>query len=267
MKGAQLKISNAIEEMCRVIFALILREIKSRFGNQRLGYIWAILEPVLFVVVLSIVFSLRGRYSPQGLGLELFLVTGVVPYFLFRHIMAASVRALTANRQLLTYPQVQMNDIIFARALLEFATSVVVFVVILTLIHLIKIDRVAIDFPLGVLAGFFMMALFGLGLGLILSSLFPIFPSVQPMSEALLGRPLFFTSGAFFSAEIMPEKAREILLWNPLFHVIEYIRGAFFPGIESLYFDPQYTLTFMIVLLFMGLLMQRALHRYALSLT
>ena len=252
--------------MARVIHALILREIKSRFGNQRLGYIWAILEPILFVTVLVVIFSIRGRFSPSGMGLELFMITGVVPYFMFRHIMTASVRALNVNRQLLTYPQVQINDIIFARFLLEFATSLVVFVIILIGVYLLKIDTFKIDFPLGVLAGFCMMALFGLGLGLALSAFYPIFPSVQPMSEALLGRPLFFTSGVFFSADMIPRSAREFLLYNPLFHVLEYIRGSFFENVETTYFDPVYTLTFLMCLIFIGMLLQRALHRYALSL-
>lgn len=260
------KFFSAIQEIVRVVHALILREIKTRFGKQRLGYIWALLEPMLMVIVLVIVFSFRGRYTPPGMGLELFLITGIVPFLLFRKIMSSSISALASNRSLLTYPQVQINDIILARFLLESATSLVTFVIILMLVKLMNIDSVNIEFPLGVLAGFVMMALFGVGLGLGLSALYPIFPSIQPMSEALLGRPLFFTSGAFFTADMLPEAARNFLLWNPLFHVIEYIRESFFVGIESAYFDPRYTLIFLILLLFMGMLMQRALHRYSLSL-
>lgn len=257
----------AIQEMMRVTHALILREIKSRFGDQRLGYIWALLEPILFVVILSMLWRFRGMASSSGMGIELFLVTGFVPFFLFRNIMTACTKALGANRQLLTYPQVQLYDIILARLLLEFSTSFINFCIIVAGIYLAGINTVSVDSPLGVLAGFCMLALFGLGLGLGLAALYPIFPSIQPLSEALLGRPLFFTSGTFFSAEMLPDSARSYLLWNPLFQVIEYIRGSFFKGVESPYFDPKYTIGFLIILLFIGMLMQRALHRYALRFT
>lgn len=252
--------------MLRVVYALILREIKSRFGEQRLGYIWALLEPIIFVAVLSTIWSFRGSDSISGMGLELFMVTGFVPFFLFRNIMSACMRALAANRQLLTFPQVQFYDLILARFLLEFCTSIIVFIIIVSGIYLTGLDNVAIDFPLGVLIGFCLMALFGLGLGLCLSSLLPIFPSMQPLSEAFLGRPLFLTSGLFFSADMLPESARPYLLMNPLFQIIEYTRGSFFKGVESPYFDPEYTIIFLIILLFIGMLMQRALHRYTLKL-
>lgn len=248
----------------RVTYALILREIKSRFGEQRLGYLWALVEPILYIVILASLYSLRGSHAVHGMGLSLFLVTGFSSFFLFRNLMTACSRALSANKQLLTYPQVQFFDIILARVLLEFATSILNFIIIVSGIYLMGIDSVNIPSPLGVLAGFVMMALFGIGLGLVFSSVFPIFPSIQPLSEALLGRPLFFTSGVFFSADMIPEPARGYMLLNPLFQVIEYIRGSFFAGVDTSNFNPEYCIGFLVVLLFMGLLMQRALYQYTL---
>lgn len=255
----------AVNEMGRVIYALILREIKTRFGRYRLGYIWAVLEPLLFVSLFLIIYNLRGRFAPAGMGLEVFLITGIVPFFLFRHIMSASLNALDANRQLLTFPQVQIHDIILARFLLETATYIVIFIILIAGVHLLNIDDINIESPPGVLAGIIMMALFGLGLGLCLSSLVPIFPATKMISEVLLGRPLFFVSGVFFSADMMPPALREYLLINPLFQTMEFTRASFSVHVNATHFNPEYTFACLFIILFLGLLMQRALYRYGLS--
>ena len=254
----------AILEMVRVIHALMLREIKTKFANQKLGYLWAFIEAILMVSVFVALFSLRGRTSPGNLGLELFMITGFVPFFLFRHTMSSVGGAIKANKSFLAYPQVQVNDVILARFFLEYATSFIVLIIMVAGVHMLNIDEVNINFPLGVLAGFTMLALFGLGLGLCISSLAPIFPSVQTVAQTFVGRPLFFLSGVFYSADIIPETFRPYLLLNPLFHCIELIRFSF-QNAESQYLNLAYAIKFLVLLVFSGLLMQRALYRYSLT--
>jgi len=239
----------ALKEMSRVVYALILREIKTCFGTLSLGYLWAFIEPILMIAVFYIMFTYRDTFKTLGMTLILFLVTGMVPYFLFCHIMSVGISALRQNRQLLTYPQVHITDIIFlARYFLEIATSTAVFLIFIAAIVLFYIEPVAIDFPFGLIYGFFIVSLLGLGMGMILGAIFPIIPSIEPMSESVFGRPLSFFSETFFSTEI-----RDYLLYNPLFHGIELIRSSFFITFESSYFDYKYTLELTILLLFLAL--------------
>jgi capsular polysaccharide transport system permease protein len=68
----------------RVIYALILRETRTRLADSKLGYGWALIEPVLHIVVLSLVFAvmMRGR-PPIGDKFFIFYYTGIIPYHLF----------------------------------------------------------------------------------------------------------------------------------------------------------------------------------------
>jgi len=63
---------------------------------------------------------------------------------------------------------------------------------------------------------------------MIFGSLAPLYPSIRTITNPLLGRPLFFTSGIFFTAEMIPSEIRQYLLYNPLLHMIEIVRSAFF---------------------------------------
>src|SRR5690348_3090509 len=73
-----------LRTQCRVIQALIVRETRTRFGDAKLGYGWALLEPILHITMLSAIFSLmmQGR-PPIGTHFFIFYFTGLVPYLLF----------------------------------------------------------------------------------------------------------------------------------------------------------------------------------------
>lgn len=255
----------ALLEMARVIHALILREIATRFGKQKLGYLWAVLEPVLLVSILVFIFSVRGRHSLPGIGPGQFFISGIVPFLMFRHGMARVMSSIVGNKSLLVFPQVQFLDLALARFLLEVVTSFVIFVVLLTGLHVTGVEEITVRSPLGVLAAFIMLGLFGLGLGMILGAIAPLFPSVEPISHAVLGRPLFFLSGVFFTAHMMPSKLREYLLYNPLLNSIELLRYSLFTPYKEQYYDIPYTLWFLGGLIFLGLLMLRALRERILS--
>ena len=70
----------------RVIHALIIRETRTRFGDSKLGYGWALLEPILHITMLSLVFAvlMRGR-PPIGDEFFIFYFTGIIPYHMFVH--------------------------------------------------------------------------------------------------------------------------------------------------------------------------------------
>ena len=100
-------------------------------------------------------------------------------------------------------------------------------------------------------------------MGFILASLKPLLPSVQQLSNAILGRPLFLSSGVFFSAENIPAEFREYLLYNPLMHCLELLRSSFFYEIDSPYGSWQYASIWAVSLLTLGLLMHQALRKRA----
>ncbi len=115
-----------IGRMSRVITAMILREVKTRFGRQRFGIIWVFLEPVLYLLgFLALRVILESRI-PFGQNLALFVLTGVLVVRTFTAVAGRSLSSLTANRALLAYPPVKPFDVILARILLE---AIVMFMV------------------------------------------------------------------------------------------------------------------------------------------
>lgn len=110
---------DSVKIMARVIFALMIRESQSRYGHLKIGYLWVLLEPLLFITVLIFMFTYRTNLSPPGMSLVLFFTTGLIPYSLFRDILSRTMQAVKSNCQLLAYPQVQIFDLCTARAMFE----------------------------------------------------------------------------------------------------------------------------------------------------
>ena len=244
----------------QVIYALVLRETKTRFGAHRLGYVWALLEPIIWIATFGAMYYFLGRLAPPGMGVVEFLVTGIVPFLLFRSLATRLTAAVDSNRGLLFYPRVRPLDVVAARAVLEFATHMVVFVLLMGGTALVN-GRLTLDQPLEVLAG---LALAG-GLGASLGLSFCAASVYSNVAERLLGpvlmRPLFWMSGIFYSVEALPSAARNVLLYNPVLHVIDLIRGGVFPGYEARHVNAWYPLGWVLVLSFLGLTMERAARR------
>lgn len=257
-------ISEAVATQGRVVHALMLRETKSRFGRQKLGYLWAVLEPVAFITIFAVMFAYGDATSISGMPIVPFMITGFAPFMLFRSTMSQTLGAIETNRILLTFPQVTPTDLVFARAFLEIVTLTVVFFFILAAAYALGFEF-KIERPLEMLAALACLAITGLGLGAVFAAIAPFVRSMPMVVGMVAGRPLFFLSGLFFTAEMMPGDVRELLLLNPILHMIEWLRSAFFIEFESQYASVDYATGTALVTLFLGLLMLRGLRKRILA--
>ena len=228
----------ALPTQLRVIEALILREILARFGKLQAGYLWAFVTPLAQVAVLYLVWIMLREREASTIPILLFLTTGVLPFWLFRQCMREGAAAIR-NKQLLNLPPITVFDITFAHSLLELLTMLLVFSTTVFGMRLFG-EAARVQDILGILVGFGLMWMMGTGLGMLLAGLSNILPSAPRFAQILFGRPLFFTSGVFFTASMLPPTLREWLLYNPLLHVTEYIRSSFFYEFESTYYDLRY---------------------------
>ncbi len=236
----------------RVLHALLLRELKTRFGIYRLGMVWAFVEPLTHVIVLSVIFGIRSRTAPGGVEFPIFLATGIIPFVLFRATVTRAMSTIEANRALYTYAQVKPFDTLLARFILEVIIYTVVFLVFMVGAGWAGFD-VAVQDPLVVFVVFLGLGLFGLGFGALACVLNDALPDVAQIVPILL-RPLYFISGIFFSVEVIPVEYRGWLLWNPVLHALEIIRGHYFRAIETHYGDPLYLAVWTFGFLSFGLL-------------
>jgi len=118
----------ALNVQGKVISALTLRETRSRYGNSKLGFFWALFEPFAHIIVFIGIFSALGRAVPIGESTGIFILTGIIPWLLYSNIVNNVMGGLKANKALLGYPQVMPMDITLSRVILESTTLFIVMV-------------------------------------------------------------------------------------------------------------------------------------------
>jgi capsular polysaccharide transport system permease protein len=242
-----------------VVHAIVLREIRTRFGRNKLGYLWAILEPAILILTFFTVFRIANRAAPPGMDLFSFIATGVIPYTLFGNSIGRVAEAINGNKSLLYYPQVRPIDLVIARSALEAATFAAVFLVLLGG-HALWVQELAIDSPLMVITGMAMASMLGTSLGMIFCALAQVSSAVERARGPIV-RPLFWISGVYFTVGMLPEAAQEPMLRNPLLHAVELVRAGYFPAYDAHHVDVQYVSAWILALMLVGLVLERAVRR------
>ncbi len=222
----------------RVIAALILRETGSRETSASLGFLWTIIDPIATMALLSFVFSMLMRQPQLGTNFQLFYVTGIGPFHLYTQVQSRVSGSIRFSRSLLGFPAVTVLDALMARFILNtFMNVVVYFAMVYGVISYYGL-REQPDYPL-VLLSLTMAAALGLGIGTLNSVLFLASPTWESVFN-ILNRPLSIASGLMFVVSALPDKLFYYLWWNPLVHVVDTMRAAFYPSFEANYVSPGY---------------------------
>jgi len=243
----------------RTMTALVLREMGSTYGQSPGGYLWALLQPIGVIMILSVGFSLLLRSPSLGTSFIMFYATGYLPFDTYSSLAGKIQNALKYSRPLLAYPRVTWADAILARFVLNTLTSLTVSAILMTAILMIERNRAVIDFTY-ILQGFSMAAMLGLGIGVfncMLTGLSPVWGIIW----GIISRPLFIASAVLFIFEDLGASAQNVLWWNPLVHVTGLVRKGFYPTYEGSYISLQYGFGVALVTLFFGLLFLRSNYR------
>lgn len=240
----------------RTITALMLREMASTYGASPGGYVWAVLQPIGMLIILSVAFSLVMRSPSLGTSFILFYATGYMPYVIYVEIANKTGASLNYARALLAYPSVTWADAVLARFLLNMITNAMVFIIVMTGILWFVESRTVLD-PMPVITAVLMAGLLGLGVGLcnaIIGGLFPVWTNVW----RIVTRPLFLASAVIYIYEDLPAGAQSVLWFNPVVHVTGWSRTGFFPTYEASYVSLTYGFGVALALMFIGLVFMRA---------
>lgn len=242
-----------------VIHALILRETRTRFGKHQLGYAWALLEPASMILTFVIMFAVAKRGRAGDMDTFGFLATGIIPYLLFTKTTTQVSQAINGNKGLLFYPQVKPLDVVLARVALEFCTYAAVFLFLMAANVLFRQELVVSD-PLLIVIGFSLASLLGAGLGLVFMGLGQL-SNVTDRTRGPLMRPFFWVSGLFFTAHSLPDHYRDLVLYNPVIHVVELVRAGWYSTQSSQYTNIPYVLLWILGLGFVGLTLETITRR------
>jgi capsular polysaccharide transport system permease protein len=215
------------------IWAFFLRELRGRYGTTPSGYFWAIVQPILFVVLLREVHSLFGGAEGDLYGVSslYFFAVGVMTYYMYQHAYGRGTGSMKQFSALYGYRQIAPIDVMLARAIIEFVLMIAVFLILLTSFWWVGLE-VSVEYPVEYIAVIAELFCFTVGVSLLADVYTTKYPPLQTVVR-LIQRPLFFISGVFFTMDSIPPRALVFLWWNPLLHAIDLGRGALLAGYES----------------------------------
>jgi len=236
--GAAPSLSAAWAIQRRVVWALLLREILTRFGRHNIGFLWLFVEPMLFTLGVTALWTMSGSVHGTTLPIVAFAVTGYSSVLLWRNMPGRCIGSIEPNLSLMYHRNVRVVDILLARVLLEAGGATISFVVLTLAFSSIGWMELPED-VLEVAFGWFMLAWFGMSLALFLGALAERSALVDKLwhPSAYL---LFPLSGAAFLVDILPQKAQNIILYLPMVNGVEYVREGFFGSRIVAHYDMAY---------------------------
>lgn len=256
------EIRNPLAVSFAVWKAIFLREALDRLFDMRAAWFWLLIEPVLHIGFLVFVFTVIRMRTVGNADVAIWIIVGMLAFFLFRRTAVQVTYAVDSNRPLFTYRQVKPFDPVLARAVLEaFLMSIISIIIIGTAI-LLSHEAWPYD-ALLVLQANLGLWLFGMGYGLVASVLMELVPEMEHVLKILM-LPLYLISGVIFPLAAVPQPYLDLLMLNPVAHGLELARAGFFPYYHTVQgLSMEYLYAWGISSLFLGLILYR---RFALQL-
>lgn len=242
-----------------VTFGLLIRELKTRFGSYRLGYAWALLDPLLMIGLFSAIFGMRGHSGFGGAPAPLFITAGYLPFIFFKNVVSKLQSAVNANKGLFCYRQVTPFSTFIARFILETIVGMMVGGILILGLLWFGFDAVPAD-PLQVILVYMMLMIFSFSLGIVFCITADLFKEAGKLLNLIM-MPLMFISCVMYPLASIPAKYQHWFLWNPLVHALELIRSGWITGFVSPNASWSYLFGVTLVLLTFAMSCYRLSHR------
>lgn len=237
------------------VHALLLRELKTRFGKYRLGYLWALIEPSAHLLILMFIFGFIRHKTMPDISFPVFLLNGIIPYFIFNKITSRSIGAIEANKGLFNYRPVKPVDTIISRAMLESLIYAFVYIILMIVVRFCG-ETFDVNSILTLVATWILLIIFSCGVGLIFMVIGRTFPETEKFLP-IIAKPLYFVSCIMFPLHAIPREYWSFFLWNPIVHVVELSRASVVAGYHTEGVSLIYLAIFTLVTLFLGLALYR----------
>jgi ABC-type polysaccharide/polyol phosphate export permease len=245
----------------RVVWALFLREIITRYGRHGLGFLWLFLEPMMFSVGVTMIWTLGGMGHMQGNAMPMagFALTGYSSIVLWRNMVNKLANNTSYNKGLLYHPNVTVLDLILARGLLEFAGCTLSLVLLTVVFWGLGLMQLPVD-PLKAFVAWLLFSWFVFSAGLVAAFLGESSELFDRIVHVILYLTLPLT-GAFTMVTWMPPAIQQVLLLSPLVHGVEMLREGYF----GMSIRAEYSVSFLFVvnvtLTLIGLILIRNIRR------
>ncbi len=235
--------------LVRLIILFVQRDLKVRYRGSVLGYCWSMMNPLLYMVILSFVFKHVVRFQMENYAM--YILSGILGWNLFQQTLAQAVHSLVSSGPLLK--KIKVPALLFPAAnvcsvLVNFLLALIPFVVIALFVHL-KLSWAFFLIP----AVIFPYLVFIFGAALTLACLNVFFRDIGHMIESVL-MIVFYCTPIIYPKSVLPENYLKLLNFNPLYHYTEAIREVMFYGQSPSLGHQLYNFGFAIMSLAIGLL-------------
>jgi ABC-type polysaccharide/polyol phosphate export permease len=243
----------------RVIGALLMREILTRFGRHNIGFLWLFVEPMIFTLGVTALWTIAGASHGSNLPIVAFAVTGYSSVLLWRNMPSRCIGAIGPNLALMYHRHVKVIDVYASRLLLEGGGATISFAVLGLFFSAIGWMRTPEDIG-KVLFAWFLLAWFGCSLALLMGA----WSEQSEIVEKLWGPAsylLFPLSGAAFMVDALPQVAQEFILLLPMVHGVELLREGYFGSTFKAHYSVSYMVLVCTILTLLGLAKTRQISR------
>lgn len=243
----------------RVIGALMVRELVTRFGRENIGFLWIMVEPLLFAVLVGILWRFMKGPEEHGVSVVAFVATGYIPLTLFRHAVTRSVRVFSVNSSLMYHRQIKVLDFITVRFLIEVIGSMMAYLFIALLLGFLG------EFPMpadlySFFVGWFLYCMFTYSLCTVLAPLSEMSEVLEKFIPVTTYIMIPF-SGTFNMVAWLTPEAQDAMYYSPFVHCMELMRyGVFGPSVDAQW-DVTVPIAATAFLLLIGLAMCRRVRR------
>jgi capsular polysaccharide transport system permease protein len=243
----------------RVIGALMIRELNTRFGRDNIGFLWIMAEPLLFAGLVSIVWTFMRGTEENGVSIVALIGSGYLPLTFFRNSVGRSAKVVEANSGLMYHRQVKMLDFVLTRVIIEFIGAMMAYVFLGSV--MCAFGLFPIPNNIGILiGGLVIYGFFTLSICLILAPL----SEVSELVERLLPVTTYIMipfSGTFNMNSWLSPQVRDIMLWSPPANAMEIMRYGLFGETVQPYYSITEPLVVSTICTMFGLIFMRKIRR------
>jgi capsular polysaccharide transport system permease protein len=224
----------SVQEIVRIIWAVMLVDMKTRFGSSILSYLVAIAWPLSHMAFTMVGFLLANKIAAIGDDPAVFAGAGMLPYILCIYPARLSPATLFQNKALLNLQVVKPMHLLLARFTLEALSAIVVCIIFYVTLLMLGVSFMPLD-PTMAVGAVLASVYLGVGLGATLCALGAIMGHFVNVFAALVALALYLVSGCLVPYAMMPRVLQVIADYNPIYHCVDWLRASYFLGGEANY--------------------------------
>lgn len=247
------RIIDELDKHRRIIWALLMREMSTRYGRDDLGFLWVLAEPLIFAGAVTALWSVIRPPFEYGIRVAPFTITGYMPLILIRQTTGFVVSSVKVNQALLYHRHITPLHLFASRFGIEFIGITFAYILIVVVLNFFGAMPLPKDI-LVLIAGWMALAWVSFGVALIMGALAQIFDFVERFVQVLT-YILIPLSGAFFMASSLPPSYRHYVLMLPFIHCVELMRKGYFGEFLKTYINMPFAMAWASGLTLLGLVL------------